>query len=376
MTHNSHRNPLIIVVFFSHDQHLHSPSSPTIYIVFLCIFISLYLSFSLLSGASWGSIEDPETLVEGARALVDNHGCTAIAVVVRFPEDDEIDGPDPDPDFSPGASTSSDIDNISPSPSPSPSPGASAASRFAAYREGSGVDFIAGAEALISHVITQRVGVPCAHAPAFSTEEGGPSPNVSPKAAAEELGYTFLPCVLAYLHKAPSLVPIGPGLASGLAPELASGPGLGLDKSGLVMSDDVDAVVVPYSAMGGPAVLSLMSRARNNNYHSAKTTTSSSSSGGRGSSNRMGGSRLRPLLVVAVGDNNTTMRVTANDLIGNDVGVNSQSGSGSGSSDRGVVEVVHVRSYAECAGVLAAHRGGIRLDSLTSNISPISIIRL
>ena len=209
-----------------------------------------------------------------------------------------------------------------------------------------------------------------------STEEGGPSPNVSPKAAAEELGYTFLPCVLAYLHKAPSLVPIGPGLASGLAPELASGPGLGLDKSELVMSDDVDAVVVPFSAMGGPAVLSLMSRARNNNYHSAKTTTSSSSSGGRGSSNRMGSSRLRPLLVVAVGDNNTTMRVTANDLIGNDVGVNSQNSSGSGSSDRGVVEVVHVRSYAECAGVLAAHRGGIRLDSLTSNISPISITRL
>ena len=33
------------------------------------------------------------------------------------------------------------------------------------------------------------------------SEEGGPSLNVSSKAAAEELGYTFLPCVLAYLHR-------------------------------------------------------------------------------------------------------------------------------------------------------------------------------
>jgi hypothetical protein len=30
--------------------------------------------------------------------------------------------------------------------------------------------------------------------------------GVSPKAVAEELGYTFLPCVLSYLHRAPSLV--------------------------------------------------------------------------------------------------------------------------------------------------------------------------
>ena len=29
---------------------------------------------------------------------------------------------------------------------------------------------------------------------------------MSPKACAEELGYTFLPCVLAYLHRAPFLV--------------------------------------------------------------------------------------------------------------------------------------------------------------------------
>ena len=158
------------------------------------------------------------------------------------------------------------------------------------------------------------------------------------------------------------------------------------------MADDVDAVVVPFSAMGGPAVLSLMSRGsqlspcshsdsndnhHHNNHHNSDVSDNNKQASSRGTTRRVGCSRdLRPLLIVAVGDNNTTMRVTANDLIGNDVDVNSQTGSGSGSSDRGVVEVVHVRSYAECAGVLAAHRGGIRLDSLTSNISPMSIIRL
>ena len=50
--------------------------------------------------------------------------------------------------------------------------------------------------------------------------------------------------------------------------------------------------------------------------------------------------------------------------------------SSSSSGSNGVVEVVHVRSYAECAGVLAAHRGGIRLDSLTSRVPTIPITRL
>lgn len=41
------------------------------------------------SGASWGSVGDTASLVEGARVLVKEMGCTAVAVVVRFPEDDE-----------------------------------------------------------------------------------------------------------------------------------------------------------------------------------------------------------------------------------------------------------------------------------------------
>ena len=39
-------------------------------------------------GAAWGSVDDVDTLLRGARALRDR-GCSAIAVVARFPEDDE-----------------------------------------------------------------------------------------------------------------------------------------------------------------------------------------------------------------------------------------------------------------------------------------------
>jgi Protein of unknown function (DUF3326) len=66
------------------------------------------------SGASWGSLENSTTLLEGADQLIRN-GCTAIAVVVRFPEDEDIDGEN---DGNGGVS----VDE--------------AAARFAAYRQG------------------------------------------------------------------------------------------------------------------------------------------------------------------------------------------------------------------------------------------------
>lgn len=45
----------------------------------------------------------------------------------------------------------------------------------------------------------QELKVPCAHAPAVLPSDVDES--VCPRAAAEELGYTFLPCVLANLHR-------------------------------------------------------------------------------------------------------------------------------------------------------------------------------
>ena len=68
-----------------------------------------------------------------------------------------------------------------------------------------------------------------------------------PRSCGEELGYTFLPCVLANLHRAPLLI-----------------PGRDRDENGggvgALWAEHVDAVVAPASACGGPAVLSLIGK--------------------------------------------------------------------------------------------------------------------
>lgn len=99
---------------------------------------------------------------------------------------------------------------------------------FEAYRQGQGVDSIAGAEALISHHITKNLLLPCAHAPAFAPVDV--EDDISPKACAEEIGYTFLPCVLANLHRAPELVNLSQSNSF---------------EAGLLTRQSVDAVVVP-----------------------------------------------------------------------------------------------------------------------------------
>lgn len=92
---------------------------------------------------------------------------------------------------------------------------------------------------------------------------------VSPKAAAEELGYTFLPCVLSYLHRAPSLIVLktkeseAPNSTSKIRTQNAvistngeqrkskkilkarTGSGGVLDLRNVIIADNVDAVVVP-----------------------------------------------------------------------------------------------------------------------------------
>jgi Protein of unknown function (DUF3326) len=153
------------------------------------------------SGATWGTIQAPDSLLRAAEASI-QAGATAIAVVARFPDD----------------------------------VGSEALEQ---YRHGSGVDPLAGAEAVISHLVVRTFGVPCAHAPALM-----PLPldaNLSPRSAAEELGYTFLPCVLVGLSRAPQFV--NPFRAS-------------TSQHNTLWRDDIDAVVIPESACGGSAVLS------------------------------------------------------------------------------------------------------------------------
>ena len=156
------------------------------------------------SGASWGSLERPDALLRAGEALR-AAGATAIAVVARFPEDPESEA-------------------------------------LAAYRGGSGVDVLAGAEAVISHLLCAHLGIPCAHAPALSPLEL--NPDLDPRAAGEELGTTFLPCVLVGLSRAPDLVP--------LSSVAAAGP--------LLTADQIGAVVVPAGALGGEAVLACVER--------------------------------------------------------------------------------------------------------------------
>jgi len=154
------------------------------------------------SGSSWGTLERPDALLRAGERLHDA-GATAIAVVARFPDD-------------------------------------SGSAALAAYRAGSGVDALAGAEAVISHLLVRHLGIPCAHAPALEPLE--PDPALDPRAAAEELGHTFLPCVLVGLSRAPDL-----------RREPASG-------SSLLRAADLGAVVAPAGALGGAAVLACAER--------------------------------------------------------------------------------------------------------------------
>ena len=152
------------------------------------------------SGASWGRLGCPDALLRAGERLK-QAGATAIAVVARFPEDPE----------------SGDL---------------------AAYRQGSGVDALAGAEAVISHVLVKHLQIPCAHAPALDPLPL--DPQLDPRAAGEELGYTFLACVLVGLSRAPDLVAAG------------------RYRPGDLSVEQLGAVVVPEGALGGEAVLACL----------------------------------------------------------------------------------------------------------------------
>ncbi len=156
-----------------------------------------------LSELSSGYVRNPETLIKAGKSLI-NQGITAIAIVTRFP--DEIDP-----------------ENVN------------------LYREGKGIDVIAGVEAVISHLISKYLKVPCAHAPALAPIDL--KVNLDPRAAAEEIGYTFLPSVLIGLSTAPDLIDL---------PDL--------DNKITLFPHEIESIVVPNGALGGEAVLACMER--------------------------------------------------------------------------------------------------------------------
>lgn len=251
------------------------------------------------SGASWGTIGNPDSLLRAAEKLIEQARVEAIAVVARFPDDEG----------------SLALEN---------------------YRRGKGVDPLAGAEAVISHLVVRTFKIPCAHAPALSALPL--DPHLSPRSAAEEIGYTFLPCVLAGLSKAPQFVTPTVGQASCLS-QVLGGQDVrtqvlrGQDahptrekfyanrrdfESQDLWADRVDAVVIPATACGGSAILSLSGRSS--------------------------------VQIIAVGDNKTQMQATPEKL---------------------GIKALQVNSYLEAIGVLVAKRAGISPASLGAEISSL-----
>ena len=251
------------------------------------------------SGASWGTIGNPDSLLRAAEKLIQQARVEAIAVVARFPDDEG----------------SLALEN---------------------YRRGKGVDPLAGAEAVISHLVVRTFKIPCAHAPALSALPL--DPHLSPRSAAEEIGYTFLPCVLAGLGKAPQFVTPTVGQASCLSQVLGGQDARtqilgGQDahptrekfyanrrdfQSQDLWADRVDAVVIPATACGGSAIVSLSGRSS--------------------------------VQIIAVGDNKTQMQATPEKL---------------------GIKALQVNSYLEAIGVLVALRAGISPASLGAAISSL-----
>ncbi len=161
------------------------------------------------SGSSWGGVEYPDCLLKAGEKLKDA-GATAVAVVTKFPEENNI------------ASVES-------------------------YRMGKGVDPLSGAEAVISHLMVKHLSIPCAHAPAMSSLPI--SYNLDPRTMAEEIGYTFLPSVLVGLSRAPNLVPVDK--------VIHTRRGLYNDLLGI---EDLGAVIAPQGALGGASVLACIEK--------------------------------------------------------------------------------------------------------------------
>jgi hypothetical protein len=216
------------------------------------------------SGATWGTIQNPDSLLRSVKKLIVGAKAQAIAVVARFPDD-------------------------------------SGSEALQLYRHGQGVDPLAGAEAVISHLVVRTFQIPCAHAPALSPLPLDPS--LSPRAAAEELGHTFLPCVLVGLSRAPQFVQPSSG------------------RSDQIWADQVDAMVIPATACGGSAVLSL-----------SQTATQ----------------------IITVQDNQTRLNVTATPL---------------------GISVTQVHSYLEALGVLVAHKAGISTAALRPDLKAIEPVK-
>lgn len=150
------------------------------------------------SGASSGTVENPETLIKAGKKLL-QQGAQTLAVVCLFPEEND-------------AQTDKN------------------------YENGCGVDPIGGIESIISHYITQELFTPCVHAPAFENYQIK-ADIVNEKASAEYITPTFLPCLLLGLTNAPLYKKITKPL-----------------EKNTIIVHNVKALITPATALGSGAV--------------------------------------------------------------------------------------------------------------------------
>lgn len=148
--------------------------------------------YTTATGISSGALKNNETLIRAGEKLI-KKGANVIAVVCKFDEPPEDD-----------------------------------------YQNGIGVDIVGGVEAVISHYLTRELNVPVVHSPAFEeitiTKE-----LVNPKAAAEYITPTFLPCLLIALNNAPLF---------------------SCEKvEHYISRDELKAVIMPYNSLGSSIVI-------------------------------------------------------------------------------------------------------------------------
>ncbi len=148
--------------------------------------------FNTKEGISSGRVQNPETLLEAGKKLIER-GAQTLAVVCKFDEPPE--------------------DN---------------------YINGNDVDIVGGVEAIISHYLTSKLLVPVVHAPAFENIEITKE-LVSEKVAAEYITPTFLPCLLLGLNNAPLIF-------EGKREEY-------------INKDLLKGLIMPFNSLGSPCVL-------------------------------------------------------------------------------------------------------------------------
>lgn len=149
-------------------------------------------------GISVGNVINISTLEKSCQNLIDK-GCDAVAIVCMFDEPES--------------------DNTS-------------------YSGGLGVDPVGGVEAIISHDISKKFKIPCAHSPAFADYQIYPD-LVNPKSASEYITPTFLPCILLGLSNAPKITA-----------DLTKG----------INVKDLDYLVMPYNSLGSTPVFEALKR--------------------------------------------------------------------------------------------------------------------